>query len=95
MNDAQRREGHLKERGDGFYLQVGKHRAEVNRVSSTDLTHEYAWGGHPRFRDILSEGTRPLKHAPLGFVTDEPMRAALTQEPRGHTRNHRSQMRAS
>jgi hypothetical protein len=37
------------------------------------------------FRDILSAGTRPLKHAGLGFVTDEPMRADLRQEPRGHT----------
>jgi hypothetical protein len=64
-------------------------------MSLTDLTDEDTWGGHPRFRDILSDGTRPLKHAPIGFVTDEPMRAALTQEPRGHTRNHRSQMRAS
>jgi hypothetical protein len=73
----------------------GKRRAEVKRVSLTDLTEECACGGYPRFRDILSDGTRPLKHAPLGFVTDEPMRAALTQEPRGHTRNHRSQMRAS
>jgi hypothetical protein len=37
------------------------------------------------FRDILSARTRPLKHAGLGFVTDEPMRADLRKEPRGHT----------
>ena len=49
------------------------------------------YGRTPRFRDILSAGTRPLKRAGLRFVTDEPMRADLKRKPRGHRRNCPSQ----
>jgi hypothetical protein len=52
-------------------------------------------GWDRRFRDILSAGTRPLKRAGLRLVTDEPMRADLRKEPKGHRRNRPSQMRES
>jgi hypothetical protein len=55
------------------------------------LTMGMVYGGTPRFRDILSAGTRPLKRAGLRFVTDEPMRADLKRKPRGHRRNRPSQ----
>jgi hypothetical protein len=50
---------------------------------------------HPRFRDILSAGTRPLKHAGLGLVANEPRRAGLRKEPREHRQNLPCQMRES
>jgi hypothetical protein len=42
---------------------------------------------HPRFRDLLSAGTRPLKHAELGLVANELKRAGLRKKPREYRRN--------
>jgi hypothetical protein len=50
---------------------------------------------HPCFRAILSAGTRPLKHAGLGLVANEPRRAGLRKEPREHRQNLPCQMRES
>jgi hypothetical protein len=49
-------------------------------------------GRRPGFRAILSAGTRPLKHPVLELVTDEPRRAGLKKEPRGHRRDFLFQM---
>jgi hypothetical protein len=52
-----------------------------NRPSSLESGNR----SHPRFRDILSAGTRPLKHAGLGFVANERLRA-----DRGRRRDKRN-----
>lgn len=44
-------------------------------------------GGIHRFRVILSNGTRSLKHTVLEPVTDEPTRAGLRKRPKGHRRS--------
>jgi hypothetical protein len=57
------------------------------RVERSLPAKEALAGRRPGFRVILSAGTRPLKHPMLELVTDEPRRAGLRKEPRGHRRD--------